>query len=1219
MLNHNLSQFVLELLWRATWQATVLTCIVFAVTWMARRQIPACWRVVLWALPLCRLAMLVVPASALSLFNLVDARPRAELAVAAPQSQATPNSVSAPVVQYGPLAVPQYASPVVPVPASSGSIDQQPLEPSPQKPFVAHSPTASNNMSRLNDRSFAGPFALSAIFWLWITGLSLSVGYRLSNRYRLARALSRMIPLDHESLNAYLCQRKRQLHIRQAVACRLTCDDLGPASLGLFSPMIVIPSKLLHELSFEQLKAIVEHELHHIRRMDSVYLLLNHLACCLHWFNPLAYWLAARVRSEVELAVDAATIGQANSDSKAKYGELLILLASRKSCSLGLTSMAGRRSKIKQRIEELIAPVPSTRLRTFVSCALIILLAVTGIGEVASTQEKPVPSANKPVPAQTQVADSNAQDTKTSTTGAFELNIVDSEGKRVSHASVEIRGQEKVLPEWIVEGEFVKQGTYGTFVKASNEGRLRLKFPSDAPYSFSIEADGYGPYWAEWTNSVRPSSFSAELDAARVVGGVVVDEAGQPIAGARVRPGLFHKKRPGDTRSLGVGASIKTDEQGRWSYGHLPRSESSFGVEITHPKFKPQLAGLSADTFELRPGQVASQTVQMSKGLSVRGTIVDSDDKPIQGALVRTQMFNDIRSTNSDERGHFELSGCEAGVARIVASAQGKAVDMQSVQIAKDMEDISFKMQPGGHVRIRVLDEKGQPVPKARIFFQRWREGMYRYFELDHVNQYADENGVWEWNEAPLDEFRADITRPGGMSLSSQLLKARPEEYVFTCPPLLKIVGRVIDADTKQPIENFQVIPGVRSEPNPMNWIPNLTIEGKNGKFNYAQSHGYSAYLFKAQARGYVPLVSREIKSDEGLVDLILELKRGAEIDLRVLTPDGEPAVGAKVALGIPGSQISIKNGHIEDGSTYAERTVVNELGKIAYPSPSTDFQLVITHAAGFAHVRSDQNQSGIVRLTPWARVEGVFRVAKQPQAGVKLSLYSGSVGSYGPNQPSIFTSADAVTESDGTFKFNRVIPGRGQVMRSILRVMDQGAKEVTSSTSLVANFVSGQTTRLEFGQSGCPVIGKLNQQPGYKGNSLWSFAEIRISPQLGPGPIPMPAELKNQAGKAQEWYEAWKDTPAGLAWHKEMLAADERLRNSPSYFASCDTDGRFRVDDMPAGKYVLSVHAHERPEIGMLDAYAFSVPEKNAVSGKSIDLGVLQLTIANGASADGR
>ena len=910
---------------------------------------------------------------------------------------------------------------------------------------------------------------------------------------------------------------------------------------------------------------------------------------------------------EIEYAVDAATVGQVDDQAKKSYGDLLIKLACRQSQSLGLAPMADRRSNLKQRIEELLAPVRTTKLRSTCCLAAVLLLIITGLSEVAGTQEKTVPSNS--APRQENPAIGKESELTATSKSEFELLIVDSDGHAIPEAQVEVRGRPKVLPDWIVEGELIKQGSYGTFVKPTKDGRVRLVRPQNSSWIFSIKADGYGPYWAEWDHTERPATFTAKLDLARIVGGVIVDERGQPIAEAEVHPSVDFKKRPGDTSRIGVGAQIRTDQQGRWSYANLPRAVNSFGVEINHPQFKPQIATLSAETFELKPGQLATQTTVMEKGLSVTGKIVDAAGTPVQGALIRTKLFNDIRSTQSNVDGVYELSGCQDGVAKIVVSAPGLAVDMKQVHIEKDMEAVDFTMQPGGHVRLRVVDEKGEPVPKARIFFQKWREGMYDYFEFGHVDQYADENGVWEWNEAPVDEFKADINRPGGMTLGEQPLIARAEEYVFACPPALEVIGHVIDAETKQPIESFQVVPGGRSNPQSMIWLNHQILEAKDGVFEYRETVNYFAHLLKIQARGYLPVESRDISSNEGRVELTFELRHGADIDMRVMTPEGLPAEGAKVALGIPGAQIYVKNGDIDDGQTYAQRTEVNVAGRFRFPSQSTAYQLIIIHQSGFAHFKSDQaERNDLVRLTPWAKAEGIFRVAKKPVGSVKLYLSSGDIHSYGADVPNIFTTCEAVSEQDGSFGFERVFPGSGRVGRSILRIVDEGAKEVTSSTSLAAEFISNQTTRVEFGLIGCPVVGKLIKPESHEDRVMWSFADIGVERQLGPGPVPIPDELKNQPAKTQDWYLTWKESDAGKAWLAASLETQEVRRDSIRFNATCDTQGQFRIDDMPAGTYTLSVRFYESPLAGQLLDYVFSVSETNATNGETIDLGALQL-----------
>ena len=288
----------------------------------------------------------------------------------------------------------------------------------------------------------------------------------------------------------------------------------------------------------------------------------------------------------------------------------------------------------------------------------------------------------------------------------------------------------------------------------------------------------------------------------------------------------------------------------------------------------------------------------------------------------------------------------------IVVSAKGRATDMQEVRVDAEMDPVDFQMKPGGKVRIRVLDEQDNPIPKARIFFQRWRSPFFGYFEFDHIGQYADEHGVWEWNEAPLDEFQADICRPEGMQLAKQSLIARDEEYVFHPPAALVVSGNVIDAETKKPIQKFQVVPGIRGSETQMNWVNGERLAATDGKYRIRQTHDYFAHLIRIEANGYQAAVSRDIKSSEGNVSIDFELKKGIDVAAIVLTPDGKPAANARVALGVAGSQISVKNGQIDERSTYCERQDTGESGKFRFPPQDTAFQLVIMHPAGYAHVK---------------------------------------------------------------------------------------------------------------------------------------------------------------------------------------------------------------------------------------------------------------------------
>jgi uncharacterized GH25 family protein len=633
----------------------------------------------------------------------------------------------------------------------------------------------------------------------------------------------------------------------------------------------------------------------------------------------------------------------------------------------------------------------------------------------------------------------------------------------------------------------------------------------------------------------------------------------------------MYKKPPGDTNELGIGTRLVTDSTGRWRFDSVPASQSDVFVEIDHPDFMPNRRRLARSEFGLEGEEQADKPIELQRGLTVTGRVTDDAGTPVPGATVRTKFSNDIREAQTDENGRYRLGGCEPSMARLVVFAPGRATDMQDVRVDPEMEPVNFRMSPGGKVRVRVLDETGAAVPKARIFFQRWRGDRFHYFEFNHISQYADEQGVWEWNEAPRDEFKADICPPGaeGMQLLEQPLKARDEEYVFRLPPPLVISGRVVDSTTGAAVESFRVIPGIRSSQTHMNWARGDSFAAAAGEYRLKPNRGYLAHLVRIEAEGYQVAVSREIKSDEGDVRVDFELKPAPDIAATVLTPDGRPAAGARIALGIAGSQINVKNGEISDGSTYAARRDTDESGRFRFPSQGDAYQLVITHPAGFAYLKSaEQEIPNSISLTAWARVEGTFHLGPQTVPSVSITLNVNSVHSYGEDVPSIFTQHEVTTGSEGKFVFERAFPGQGRIGRGILLMVGDGAAEVTSSQMESVLLKAGETLDIDLGGFGHAVIGRLALPAKFADKVLWNFALVHVT----------------------------ADVPEPL---------DEVM---PYFTATVGRDGTFRIDDVPPGKYVMSVRFSEHPA-GYVSGHRFTVPEiDDDQARQELDLGVLTL-----------
>jgi len=202
----------------------------------------------------------------------------------------------------------------------------------------------------------------NALLALWLCGFIGCICWWFWGWRRVRRSLRRSVSLD---LDIPVC----------TVSSK---DQIEPGVFGVFRPILLLPEGIAQRLTPEQLRAVVAHEMCHVRRRDNVANAIHMLAEALFWFHPLVWWIERRLLDEQERACDQEVL-RGGGDPQV-YAESILRICeyyvtSPLICVAGITG-----SDLKVRVREIMRTDVRPRLsgagRVLVYTAA--LLAITG-------------------------------------------------------------------------------------------------------------------------------------------------------------------------------------------------------------------------------------------------------------------------------------------------------------------------------------------------------------------------------------------------------------------------------------------------------------------------------------------------------------------------------------------------------------------------------------------------------------------------------------------------------------------------------------------------------------------------------------------------------------------------------------------------------------------------------------------------------------------------
>lgn len=432
-----------------------------------------------------------------------------------------------------------------------------------------------------------------------------------------------------------------------------------------------------------------------------------------------------------------------------------------------------------------------------------------------------------------------------------------------------------------------------------------------------------------------------------------------------------------------------------------------------------------------------------------------------------------------------------------------------------------------------------------------------------------------------------------------------------------RFVASVVDAETGKPIPKFLALAGSTPlEGAGWQWQPHMAHEFSDGQMQWPPpgSRGYDMQALRIEADGYAPFQTQPIKqlsageipvpagaTDDGKghpIPRIISVRPGdppfeMEIRLwpdkgvvgRVLLPSGEPAAGAEVAIGMANDQIvHLENGKISFSGlgglrrrwpTAYRMTTTDKDGRFKLPSEIQTAAVVVAHPSGVAVLSYQEfQQSPVIQLKAWGRIEGQVQWGEKSGIGEKVSLHAHGGKPTKDFQPTYMVSVfqDAKADANGRFTFDHVPPGNAQV----------DCREATQFVAVSA----GTPTKFVFGGHGRQVIGKL------VGRDSWENIRIRIAPNA-----PWPGFLGSKDGDdILKKYGEFLESDAGKNYVKDDVPVQ--------------ADGSFRVENVPPEYYQLFVSVETDGKPGPnIGGTSFDVKTVlNGPGNEPQDLGVLDV-----------
>jgi beta-lactamase regulating signal transducer with metallopeptidase domain len=180
------------------------------------------------------------------------------------------------------------------------------------------------------------------VLLLWVVGVIVMSGVVVRRAATACKCVGDS-PTANLLMNDILLYCRKRMRIKRPVQLRVCDEGAQPTVCGLFSPVILVPRDLAPTLGSRHLRAVLLHQLAHVKRHDLWVNVFQSVVQVLYFYNPFLWLANAVIRRLRDEAADEAvldTVGEEDGIYAQRLADVAGMTFRRSTPSLDLVAIA---------------------------------------------------------------------------------------------------------------------------------------------------------------------------------------------------------------------------------------------------------------------------------------------------------------------------------------------------------------------------------------------------------------------------------------------------------------------------------------------------------------------------------------------------------------------------------------------------------------------------------------------------------------------------------------------------------------------------------------------------------------------------------------------------------------------------------------------------------------------------------------------------------------